>query len=61
MCVCICTISKDIGINGEEEKCLPSKESIRGHRHEGSLPKVKSSLTFAKTTMTTKQGILKGS
>ena len=28
----MCTISKDIGINKENEICLPNKESISGHR-----------------------------
>ena len=30
----VCTISKDDGINKEEEKCVPNKESKSGHRFE---------------------------
>ena len=30
----MCTISKDIGTNKEEEICLPNKESINGHKCE---------------------------
>ena len=32
----VCTISKDIGLNKEKEICSPNKESISGHRCEGT-------------------------
>ena len=28
----VCTISKVIGINEEEEICLPNRETLSGHR-----------------------------
>ena len=64
----VCTISKGIGINKEEEICLPNKESIIVHSCEITTMGIKCEMfmncsktwhLLKKTYTTAKQGIIK--